>query len=66
MTPVEEIAVPTLVVHGDADRIVPYENGVELARRIPGARFEPFPGGGHLLFLESPERLNPLVAEFLA
>ena len=65
-TPVEEIAAPTLVVHGDADRIVPYENGVELARRIPGARFEPFPGGGHLLFLESPERLNPLVAEFLA
>ena len=35
-------------------------------RRIPGARFEPFPGSGHLLFLESPERLNPLVAEFLA
>jgi pimeloyl-ACP methyl ester carboxylesterase len=65
-TPVEEITAPTLVVHGDADRIVPYENGVELARRIPGARFERFPGSGHLLFLESPERLNPLVAEFLA
>jgi 3-oxoadipate enol-lactonase len=64
-SPIEEIAAPTLVVHGDADRIVPYENGVELARRIPGARFERFPGGGHLLFLESAERFNPLVAEFL-
>ncbi len=65
-TPVVEIAAPTLVVHGDADRIVPYENGVELARRIPGSRFEAFPGGGHLLFLESPERFNPLVEEFLS
>jgi pimeloyl-ACP methyl ester carboxylesterase len=64
--PVEEIEAPTLVAHGDADRIVPYENGVELARRIPGARFETFAGGGHLLFLESPGRFNPLVADFLS
>ena len=65
VTPVEEIAAPTLVVHGDADRVVPYENGVELARRIAGSRFEAFAGAGHLLFLESPERLNPMVASFL-
>ena len=66
ITPVEEIAAPTLVVHGDADRVVRYENGVELAHRIPGSRFETFSGGGHLLFLESPERFNPLVEGFLA
>ncbi len=65
LTPVEEIAAPTLVVHGDADRIVPYENGVELTRLIPDARLETFRGGGHLLFLESPRRFNPLVEEFL-
>lgn len=66
VTPVEEIPAPTLVVHGDADRIVPYENGVALARRIPGAALETFVGGGHLLFLESPERFNPLVERFLS
>ena len=66
VTPVEEIEAPTLVVHGDADRIVRYEYGIELARRIPGARFETFADGGHLLFLEAPERFNPLVEEFLA
>lgn len=65
VTPVEEIAAPTLVVHGDADRIVAYANGVELARRIPGSRFETFAGAGHLLFLEEPKRFNALVAEFL-
>ena len=64
--PVEEIAAPTLVVHGDEDRVVPYENGVELARRIPGAHLERFVGAGHLLFLEEPERFNRLVEEFLA
>jgi pimeloyl-ACP methyl ester carboxylesterase len=62
----EEIEAPTLVVHGSADRILPYENGVEVARRIPGSHFERFEGGGHLLFLESPERFNPLVAGFLS
>jgi pimeloyl-ACP methyl ester carboxylesterase len=65
MTPVEEIEAPTLVVHGDADRIVPYGNGVELARRIPGSRFETFAGAGHLLFLEEPARFNAMVASFL-
>lgn len=65
-TPLEQIEAPTLIVHGDADRVVPYENGVELARRIAGSRFERFPGAGHLLFLESPDRLNPMVSSFLS
>ncbi len=65
VTPVEEIRAPTLVAHGDADRIVPYGNGVELARRIPDARFEPFPGAGHLLFVEDAPRFNAMVASFL-
>ena len=66
VTPVEELEAPTLVVHGDADRIVAYENGVRLAARIPGVRFETFAGAGHLLFLEEPNRFNSLVADFLS
>jgi pimeloyl-ACP methyl ester carboxylesterase len=66
VTPVERIEAPTLVVHGDADRIVPYPNGVELARRIPGSRLETFAGAGHLLFVEEAPRFNGLVASFLA
>ena len=63
--PVDEIVAPTLVVHGDADRIVPYENGVALARRIPSSTLVEFPGAGHLLFLECAPRFNATVAEFL-
>lgn len=66
VSPVEEISAPTLVVHGDADRIVPHGNGVEVARRIAGSHLETFAGAGHLLFIEEPERFNPLVAEFLS
>ncbi len=66
VSPVEAIAAPTLVVHGDADRIVPYANGVELARRIPDAELVRFPGGGHLLFLEEADRFNSVVASFLS
>ncbi len=64
--PIEEIVAPTLVLHGTADRIVPYENGLRIAERIPGAELVTFEGGGHLLFLEEAKRLNAVVERFLA
>ncbi len=64
--PVEQIGVPTLVVHGDADRVVPVSNGRLLARRIPGAELVVLPGRGHVVHLESPDELNRLVENFLA
>ena len=66
VTPVERIAAPTLVVHGTADRVVPYSNAGALARRIPGARLETLDGAGHLFFLEEPLRTNALLTEFLS
>lgn len=66
VSPVEEIAAPTLVLHGDADRVVPYKNGVDLACRIAGAELVTFRGGGHLFFIEQHERVNATVLEFLA
>ena len=41
------LTVPTLVVHGTADPVVPFAHGEELAARIPGARLLPLPGAGH-------------------
>ncbi|HUD33358.1 MAG TPA: alpha/beta hydrolase, partial [Variovorax sp.] len=40
----ERIASPTLVLHGDADPLVPVACGLDTARRIPGARFALVPG----------------------
>jgi pimeloyl-ACP methyl ester carboxylesterase len=42
-----QLEVPTLVVHGDADRLVPLESGRATADAIPGARFEIVEGMGH-------------------
>jgi fermentation-respiration switch protein FrsA (DUF1100 family) len=43
----EQIRVPTLVVHGDADEIVPYWMGARVASAIPGAKLVRVPGGHH-------------------
>jgi pimeloyl-ACP methyl ester carboxylesterase len=47
-----EIRVPTLVLTGDSDRLVPMENSRRLADAIPGARLVVLPGAGHCFPLE--------------
>jgi 3-oxoadipate enol-lactonase len=42
------IAVPTLVVHGDADHVLPPAHGRALADGVPGAELVVLPGMGHL------------------
>ena len=43
----QNIQVPTLVMHGTADGLVPFACGQDTARRIPNARFVPVEGMGH-------------------
>jgi pimeloyl-ACP methyl ester carboxylesterase len=63
---VEQIDVPALVLHGDADLIVPVENGRMLASRMPNARYVELSGRGHNVQLEDPATINQLVLEFFA
>lgn len=49
---IEEIAVPVLVVHGEADRMVPVAHGAWLADRIPVAELRTVPGAGHIAVLD--------------
>ena len=62
---VERIEVPALVVHGDEDLIVPVENGRQLARRLPNARYVELAGLGHNAMLEDHEEFNAVVLGFL-
>ena len=57
------IGMPTLIVHGDGDRILPVANARLLARRIPHARLEIFKGVGHLFWWERPTESARLVRE---
>lgn len=45
----KEVQAPTLVVHGDADPLIPVEGGYDTAESIPGARLEIVEGVGHEL-----------------
>jgi len=55
------VAVPTLIVHGTEDRMLPVVNGRLLARLIPHARLEILDGVGHMFWWEQPERSAALV-----
>jgi pimeloyl-ACP methyl ester carboxylesterase len=61
-----ELGIPTLVAHGTADIVVDPANAELLTERIPDAQLELFPGCGHLLFWEQPDRFATVVGEFLA
>lgn len=60
-----EIEIPTLVVWGLNDRIVPVEAALGYHRLIPRSRLEIFERTGHLPMLERPLRFNPLLEEFI-
>ncbi|HLL54334.1 MAG TPA: alpha/beta hydrolase [Myxococcaceae bacterium] len=64
-TRLPNLTCPTLILTGGEDRVIPPENALLLAARIPGARVERVSGAGHLLFFERPEVLARLVKSFL-
>ena len=60
-----KIEVPTLIVHGDRDKVVDVETGRGLAGRMPHARLEVLAGIGHVPQLEEPRRVARLTEAFL-
>src|SRR6201995_2818599 len=59
------IRQPVLIVCGDDDPITPRINHQIMATLLPHARLEVVRGGGHLMLLDSPARVAPLVTRFL-
>ena len=63
---VKSFKTPTLVVHGDADILVPTENGKLIAARIPGAELVLIPGAGHMLQADGGDAVRAALLGFLA
>jgi pimeloyl-ACP methyl ester carboxylesterase len=59
------LTMPALVVHGDADTLVPFAWGEELALILPGARLVRCEGSGHNFMVAAPDKANAAVLEFL-
>ncbi len=59
------ITVPTLILSGDDDPLIPPENSRILKRLIPHADLLFLPAGRHCFFIELAERFNRMVVDFL-
>ncbi|WCL53413.1 alpha/beta fold hydrolase [Gimibacter soli] len=61
----KKIAIPTLIIHGDDDQIVPIGNsGHLMAELIPGAKLKVYKGGGHGLAQTAQADLNADILAF--
>jgi pimeloyl-ACP methyl ester carboxylesterase len=62
---IQEIAVPTLLVQGTADRLAPLVAAQQVARMRPDWAFTMLHGVGHLPMLEDPMRLLSVIEAWL-
>jgi pimeloyl-ACP methyl ester carboxylesterase len=60
------LEVPTAIVHGTADHVVPIGASKALAERIPGAELVALKGEGHLVPFERPSLVAPIVRRYSA
>ena len=58
----KDVSVPTLVMHGEDDPLVPVEGGRDTAAAIPGAKLKTIPGWGHDLPLELVDEVAEAIA----
>src|SRR5213078_1100062 len=58
----KKLKVPTAVLHGKHDALLPLPHGEDLAKKIPGAKLTVFAESGHAPFLEEPEAFNAALA----
>lgn len=61
----KDISVPTLIVWGEDDKVIPLKIGEMLAEAIPDSKLEVLQGVGHAPHEEAPEKAIPLIVEFL-
>lgn len=63
--PLYETTLPTLVLHGEDDEIVPFSNAELLDRELPRSELEAAPGAGHLVGIERATGVNDELLGFL-
>jgi pimeloyl-ACP methyl ester carboxylesterase len=57
--------VPTLIVWGQQDGIIPVSHGIAAHEAIPGSRLEIIPGAGHFPHVEAPVRFAQILTDFV-
>ena len=57
---------PTLLLWGEADQTLPFEESKWILKMIPHTEFQPVEECGHIPHYEKPEVVNPILTQFLA
>jgi pimeloyl-ACP methyl ester carboxylesterase len=57
--------IPTLVLTGDSDRMIPKEHSELIAERLPDTEFVVVPDAGHMVLLEKPDVVDAALADLL-
>jgi non-heme chloroperoxidase len=60
-----KILVPTLIVHGVHDKVIPFAQAHELNQQIKNSQLVPFHYSGHGLFWEERDKFNKLIKKFI-
>ena len=60
-----QIGAPTLVIHGESDRLVHPGNGKLIAEKIPGAKLVLLPRASHIFTTDQPQAAHEAIMEFL-
>lgn len=61
----DKIAVPTLIIHGIHDKVIPFSQAQELNKKIRNSQLVPFQYSGHGAFWEERDKFNQLVIQFI-
>src|SRR5580704_14391602 len=62
---IAQITAPTLVIHGETDRLVPAANARLIAEKIPGAKLVLIPNASHIFDTDQPGTAHRAILEFL-
>ena len=60
-----QIKLPTLVIHGETDRLVPAGNGKLIAESIVGSKLVMLPHASHIYMTDQPEASHQAIMDFL-
>ncbi len=62
----KSVQIPTLIIHGKEDRAIPVSLAHHLSAHMPEAQLVILENSGHLVTLETPERVNQEITNFLS
>jgi len=62
---VGELGIPTLLIWGEQDTTVPYDQAEEVVASLKQVRFHPIPNSGHIPHYEKADEVNPILLDFL-